>query len=132
MTKKTKLTPPDLNRCQAEMPNGANAFTCGGVPRMVRCTAKPTVIATEVNPGPDGQIGSMSLCDDCQLVMEKQMPGCATFESIKPDFGGYVASLFAHGLEDAEVLDYLDPDTAGEMLVALVRKLMYEPSEATG
>jgi hypothetical protein len=40
------------------------------------------------------------------------------------DFGERVADLFAHGLEDAEILGYLDPDTAGTDLIALVRRLM--------
>ena len=40
------------------------------------------------------------------------------------DFDDQLRSLFARGLEDAEVLEALDPDTAGADLVALVRRLM--------
>ena len=46
---------------------------------------------------------------------------------VPPDFGEYVASLFAQGLDDAEVLGHLDADTAGTDLLALVRKLMTKP-----
>ena len=59
------LIPPDLERCQAMKPNGANAFTLGGRPEMVQCTKKPSVIIYEVKPAKDGQKGSMSLCADC-------------------------------------------------------------------
>jgi hypothetical protein len=128
---KPELEPPDLKQCQAEKPNGYNFMTLGGRPGRVRCTSKPTVIATEVKPGADGLTGSMSLCDDCRAVMEKQMPGHATFSKIEPDFGERVADLIAHGLEDKEILKYLDPDTAGEMLVGLVRKLMTQKEETT-
>ena len=67
------LIPADKNRCQAEKPNGVHAFTVGGVPRMERCTNKPTVIVTETKAGKDGLFGSMSLCDDCLKVAEKQL-----------------------------------------------------------
>ena len=43
---------------------------------------------------------------------------------VPPDFGEYVASLFAQGLDDAEVLGHLDADTAGTDLLALVRRLV--------
>ena len=78
------LTPPDLKRCQAEKPNGVNAFSHGGRPGLVRCSTRPTVVATEVKPGEDGQVGSMSLCADCLEVFQKQMgPGFATFSVIR-------------------------------------------------
>lgn len=78
------LTPPDLDCCQAEKPNGHSAFTLGGVPRRVRCTNKPRFIATETTPGDDGLTGRMSLCAPCRKVFEKQMPeGYATFEEIE-------------------------------------------------
>lgn len=78
MKKKTKkdltpLTPPDLKRCQAEKPNGHSFMTLGGVPGRVRCEDKPTVIVTEVVPGPDGRRGSMSLCHHCWGVALKQL-----------------------------------------------------------
>jgi len=65
------LTPPDLERCQAEIPT-AGPFQMGGIPGdpangyRRRCAAPPTVIATERKPGADGRIGSMSLCESCQ------------------------------------------------------------------
>jgi hypothetical protein len=78
------LEPPDLDRCQADKPNGCGPFTLGGRPGLVRCTSTPTVVATEVNPGDDGRIGSMSLCADCLEVFQKQMgPGFATFKVIE-------------------------------------------------
>jgi hypothetical protein len=78
------LTPPDITQCQAEKPNGCTVWSLGGVPGLVRCKAKPTVVATEVKPGDDGQIGSMSLCADCLEVFQKQMgPGFATFSVIR-------------------------------------------------
>jgi len=59
------MTPPDRNQCQAEKPNGANAFTCGGTPQMIRCNNKPTCIAVEISPGYEG---AMTLCDNCKEV----------------------------------------------------------------
>jgi len=40
----------------------------------IRCRNTPKVIATENEPGKDGLIGSMSLCDNCLKVFRKQMP----------------------------------------------------------
>ena len=78
------LTPVDLTRCQAEKPNGATFMSLGGRPALVRCTNKPALVATEKAPGPDGQVGAMSLCDDCFAVFQKQMPpGAATFKRIE-------------------------------------------------
>jgi len=78
-----KLRPPDLKRCQAEKPNGHSFMTIGGRPGgRERCGAAPTVIATEIKPGKDGQIGSMALCDDCLEVFQEQMPGKAKIRRI--------------------------------------------------
>lgn len=78
-----RMTPPDRSRCQAEKPNGAGPFTTGGIPGHVRCEAKPTFIVMETAPGEDGQIGSMSLCDDCHQVFLNDMPeGYAISEPI--------------------------------------------------
>ena len=68
------LTPTDKSQCQAEIPNGAGPFTLGGVPRLIRCTNKPTVILTEKESQADGLVGSMSLCTDCFDVFNEQMP----------------------------------------------------------
>ncbi len=84
MTKNVKpLTPVDMSQCQAERPNNYSFMTLGGRPGLERCTNQPTMIATEKVPGPDGQIGSMSLCDHCFSVMQKQCPDMAFFERIK-------------------------------------------------
>ena len=81
---KPKRIPPDLKQCQAEVPNGYTFMTLGGRPGRVRCSNKPVIIATEVEPGDDGQIGSMSLCSECFEVFQKQMGvGYATFKIIK-------------------------------------------------
>lgn len=68
------MIPIDKDRCQAEKPNGANAMTLGGRPEMIRCENKPTVIISETKPGNDGLKGSMTLCDECLAVAEKQLP----------------------------------------------------------
>ncbi len=82
------LTPPDRERCQADVP-GNGPFTMGGEvgdPRngyRVRCREKPTCIATEVRAGDDGHHGSMSLCSDCRKVFEETAPpGYADFEEL--------------------------------------------------
>lgn len=80
------LTPPDLERCQAEMSNGVNAFTLGGRREMVRCSAKPTVLVKEKKPGEDGLLGSMTLCTSCliQFMMQKcPTPDEFEFEELK-------------------------------------------------
>ena len=70
---------PDKERCQAEKPTGG-PFQLGGEigdPKngyRVRCRNKPTVIAAEVEPGEDGHRGSMSLCDECLVVFNNDMP----------------------------------------------------------
>lgn len=80
-TKKTKLIPPDLKRCQAEKPNGWTFMTLGGRQEMVKYANKPTVIVKEKKPGDDGQYGSMTLCTDCLLVFMTQMsPSQETYE----------------------------------------------------
>ena len=83
-----ELTPPDESQCQALVP-GEGPFTTGGKignPRngyRIRCENKPTVIAIENKPGPDGLIGSMSLCDDCQKEFLRQLgEDFAHFETI--------------------------------------------------
>ncbi len=82
------LEPVDRERCQADVP-GPGPFTVGGEigdPRngyRVRCKNKPTVIATENQPGEDGRIGSMSLCRDCVVVFVRDLGvGYATLRDI--------------------------------------------------
>ena len=73
----TTLTPPDLERCQAEKP-GNGPFTMGGEigdPKngyRTRCREVPKWLARETEPGEDGQIGSMTLCDECLAAARKQ------------------------------------------------------------
>lgn len=69
----TALTPPDVLQCQTDIPNGENSFTLGGGHKMVRCTNAAAFIVTEVEPGADGQCGSMSVCDECKAVLIEQM-----------------------------------------------------------
>lgn len=71
------MIPVDMKRCQAE----SRSFMTLG-PGYVRCSNAPTHVATESEPGPDGKKGSMSLCEACKGVMEKQMPGHALFVKI--------------------------------------------------
>lgn len=84
------LIPPDLARCQAEITTH-RPFVMGGITRVVeRCTAAPAVIATEINPGPDGQRGSMSLCAPCMEVARKTLgPGFVEFKPIPKKFAGH-------------------------------------------
>lgn len=73
------MTPPDLKRCQADIP-GNGPFTMGGSigdPRngyRVRCDNTPTAVVTEIQNGSDGLKGSMALCDRC-LGVFKEQPG---------------------------------------------------------
>lgn len=84
--KQEDLTPPDLGRCQAERPNGHSFMTLGGRPGLERCTEKPVWIATEAQPGADGLVGSMSLCDHCRGVMVEQLGhDYCTFSAIQQE-----------------------------------------------
>lgn len=84
------LEPADLTRCQAGKPNpNYGPFRYGGDPNPhIRCEEKPTVIATEKEPGEDGLRGEMSLCDNCMKVMVRQMPGVCTFRPVVVLGGG--------------------------------------------
>jgi len=68
------MIPIDKEMCQSEKPNGQSFMTMGGGHKMLRCKNKPTVIATETKKGSDGLKGSMTLCDDCLKVANKQLP----------------------------------------------------------
>ena len=82
----TRLVPIDLKRCQADKKEGVSArnmFVIGGaVGQWVRCSNRPTMISTESEPGMDGQIGKMAVCDECFTVMQKQVQGM-TYERIE-------------------------------------------------
>jgi hypothetical protein len=80
----SKLTPIDIKRCQAEVPNGNSFMTLGGVPGHIRCTNVPTVIASENQPAEDGLMGSMSLCNSCLAKMKEQLgEDYATISTLK-------------------------------------------------
>ncbi len=64
------LTPPDLERCQAEWKSGS--FMTFGPRHMVRCEKAPIVIVTETKKDEHGRQGSMSLCQDCLEVFTGQ------------------------------------------------------------
>jgi hypothetical protein len=66
------LEPPDMDQCQALIPNGHSFMTLGGRPERVRCEEKPEYLITETSPGDDGECGSMTLCADCMIVLEEQ------------------------------------------------------------
>lgn len=77
-TQDTKpLTPPDRERCQAEITTTPSPFTMGGdlSPTTERCAQKPRHLLTELTPGPDGRCGAMTLCDECLQVFKEQTPG---------------------------------------------------------
>lgn len=78
----SKRIAPDKNRCQTEITPSYGPFRFGPPDRPRRCENKPTVIAKEIRKGKDGKRGSMSLCESCLVVMNKQMPGTAEIKKI--------------------------------------------------
>lgn len=85
-TKKVKLEPPDKKQCQAEITTIAPFMQMGGPPRVTaRCKNKPTTLAKEVKPGPDGQRGSMTVCDSCLAVMKKRVDAGAVSYTVLPE-----------------------------------------------
>lgn len=68
------IAPADVNRCQAEKPNGATFMSMGGRPELVRCKDVPSVIVVENETDENGERGSMSLCEDCLKVAKQQLP----------------------------------------------------------
>lgn len=64
------LIPPDYSRCQAEMQVYLPFIMGGNVHQWVRCDTKPRWLAEEKKPGPDGQKGSMTLCDNCKKKLK--------------------------------------------------------------
>lgn len=83
MRKETE--PVDRKQCQTDKPRQTGFMTMGGtIGSFVRCTNVPVVIATETKATPGFRRGSMSLCQSCLEVFNKQMPGgFATFKPIK-------------------------------------------------
>jgi len=77
------LTPADPSRCQAEITPAHSFMTLGPREKPYRCPNKPVVIARENQPGKDGQVGEMSLCESCWRVCQKQMsPGSVSYRSV--------------------------------------------------
>ena len=71
-----RLIPPDPERCQTEWTGGS--FMTFGPRPMVRCSERPTWIATQkAEPR-----GSMSLCDEHKKVLQAKRRGVATFQTI--------------------------------------------------
>lgn len=103
-TKLAPLTPPDPRRCQVLKPNGHNFMTFGGTPGRVRCPNVPTVIATERKPDAHGRRGAMSLCGDCQAVLQRVDPHLATFAPIPPP-APWDDCKVAFGVDDDDALD---------------------------
>ncbi|MGZ7254038.1 hypothetical protein ACXWO5_10505, partial [Streptococcus pyogenes] len=59
--------------------------TLGPGPKYIRCTAKPRWLVEEAEPGEDGLMGQMTLCDDCAKVLFTQEPDRATVAEIIPE-----------------------------------------------
>lgn len=80
MTAKS-LDPPDFERCQALF-QLYRPFVMGGPVRTwERCHNRPHWLVTERKPGPDGQKGSMTMCDGCAKVfIEQQKDTLANFD----------------------------------------------------
>lgn len=94
------LTPPDRDRCQAEVPNKTwSPFNLGPADtdsqgrkfggstmadRRYRCVEKPVCIVEERKAGEDGLKGQMSLCADCFVQLFLQDPNKAVlFEDLR-------------------------------------------------
>jgi hypothetical protein len=70
-----KLIPPDFERCQSEITT-YHPFVMGGNPYQTnRCENKPAWLATEPERKDKKKRGSMTLCEKCKPICEKQMPG---------------------------------------------------------
>lgn len=84
-SRKPRLEPIDLKRCQCEVTQAHSFMSFGPRPKPDRCNQKPVWIATEVQPGPDGLRGSMSLCEaHRQSLIKKMGEEHATFKRITP------------------------------------------------
>jgi hypothetical protein len=68
-----KIAPLDVDRCQAEKPNGASFMTFGGVPRLERCNSVPSYVLVETKEDEDGLRGAMTVCSECFEVFKKQV-----------------------------------------------------------
>ena len=75
---------PAVDHVQCEtMITPAYSFMSFGKPAPARCPNSPVVIATEAEPGEDGQTGSMSLCAECLTVfVGRNDPGFAVFSPV--------------------------------------------------
>jgi len=69
-----KLEPPDPKRCQADKIT-YNAWGIGGSPyKRLRCTNRAHWLVQELEPGPDGIRGHMTMCDECaEVFIDKRL-----------------------------------------------------------
>lgn len=68
-----KLTSADVTQCQCEVTTTPGFMQLGGVKTTERCKNRPTAILHEAEAGPDGQKGSMSVCNSCLTEFEKKV-----------------------------------------------------------
>jgi hypothetical protein len=119
MTKKSKLTPPDHKRCQAEWKEGS--FMTLGPRSMIRCPNPPAIVVRERQPGKDGRRGSMSLCPACAVVLFTRQPPLAVdvtrilIGQRKPKISWPKAEKLQRGMvvktvADAGAEDWAEPD----------------------
>lgn len=89
---KVQLEPADLKRCQAEI-RAHRPFALGGTHDVERCPNQPSYIVTEVEPGPDGQYGSMSLCPECLKVLQTKTKIKVKVEPIKAVYTKHLVTV---------------------------------------
>ena len=57
-----------------------------GAPVAYRCTHKAVIVAIEVSPPDPGHLGTMTLCGECSLQLQRQQgPGFTINYQIQPD-----------------------------------------------
>lgn len=79
----SKLMPPDLKRCQAEIVAAHGPFRFGPKPIPQRCPNVATVVGKENKVGADGRRCAMSLCTECFAVfVQRNPPDYATWKEI--------------------------------------------------
>ena len=79
-TRKRKLLPPDLCRCQTYRPStwpDMPSFMTLGPVSWSRCENAPTWLAVERKTG-----GSMCLCDECKQVCASVFPSGVDFQPL--------------------------------------------------
>lgn len=75
------LIKPDYLQCQSEI-TSYHPFILGGkCQETKRCINQPIWLASE-KESKDNEIGSMTLCEECKVVCEKQMKNKVTFKKL--------------------------------------------------